>query len=88
MDNRVYATEETPIPDGLAPAWARAIEARDGILQAFEALLMTANQDDFLAQLGASLALASEAVAETEANSASDYGGNGRNRSPSPTGPH
>jgi hypothetical protein len=74
MDDRVIATEESPLPESLAPAWSNALEARDGILQAFETLLMTANQDDFLAQLGDSLALASQAVVETESVAASDFG--------------
>jgi hypothetical protein len=75
MDNRVYATEETLLPDGLAPAWTMALEAKDGILQSFEALLMTTiTQAEFSQQLDASEALASEAVAQTEAIAASDYG--------------
>jgi hypothetical protein len=74
MDDRVIATEQTPLPDGLAPSWAKAVEAHDGIQQAFETLLMTTNQDNFLAQIGASLALASEAVSEAEAIAVSDFG--------------
>ena len=66
MDDRVIATEDTPLPESLAGAWDKALEARDGILEAYVALLTTASQEDFLKQLGASEALASQAVAETE----------------------
>ena len=74
MDDRVLATEKTSLPDGLAPSWEKALEARDGILQAFETLLTTNSQDNFIKQMGDNLILASEAVAETEAIAASDYG--------------
>ena len=75
MDNRVIETEETPLPDGLAPAWEKALEASDRILGAFENLMMVSiTQDEFIQQLDAIEALASEAVAETEAIAASDYG--------------
>ncbi len=74
MDDRVLATEQTSLPDGLAPAWKKALEARDGILQAFEMLLTTNSQDNYIKQMGDSLILASQAVAETEAIAASDYG--------------
>jgi hypothetical protein len=66
MDDRVIATEESPLPDSLAPAWTKALEARDGILEAYEALLTTASQEDFIQQLGDSEFLASQAVTETE----------------------
>jgi hypothetical protein len=66
MDDRVIATEDTPLPDELAPAWNTALEARDGILKAYEALLTTASQEDFIKQLNASESLASQAVTETE----------------------
>jgi hypothetical protein len=74
MDDRVLATEKTSLPDGLAPSWEKALEARDGILQAFETLLTTNSQDNYIKQMGDSLILASEAVAETEAIAASNYG--------------
>jgi hypothetical protein len=66
MDDRVIATEETPLPAGLDSAWSKALEARDGILEAYEALLTTWLEEDYLKQLDASESLASQAVAETE----------------------
>jgi len=74
MDDRVLTTEQTSLPDGLAPSWEKALEARDGILQAFEMLLTTNSHDNFIKQMGDNLILASEAVALTEAIAASDYG--------------
>jgi len=66
MDDRVIITEETPLPAGLDSAWSKALEARDGILEAYEALLTTWLQEDYIKQLDISESLASQAVADTE----------------------
>jgi hypothetical protein len=66
MDDRVLATEDTPLPAGFESAWSKALEARDGILKAYEALLTTWLEEDFITQLGVSETLASQALAETE----------------------
>ncbi len=66
MDDRVIATEETRLPESLVSAWDKALEARDGVLVAYEVLLTTASQEEFLKQLGVSEALAFQAAAEAE----------------------
>lgn len=66
MDDRIIATEQTPLPAGLDAAWSKALEARDGILMAYETLLTTWLQEDYTKQLSACESLASEAKAETE----------------------
>jgi hypothetical protein len=67
MDDRVIATEHSSLPLDLAPAWEKALEARDGILGAMESLLTASiSQDEFNIQIGSISDLASQAVAETE----------------------
>ena len=68
MDNRVIWTQKEPLPQALAGAWAKALEAEKALMASLENL-MTAqlSQEEYLQVIADSTALASGAVAEAKA---------------------
>jgi hypothetical protein len=75
MDNRVVASEGSPLPPELAQAWEKALQANELIQKAVEGLMTTSlAQDEYVDQIGTSEILASDAVTETEAILASSFG--------------
>jgi hypothetical protein len=68
MDNRVIWTQKEPLPESLAGAWAKALEAEQALMASLEGMMMVQlSQEAFLQAVADATALASEAVAEAEA---------------------
>lgn len=68
MDDKVIWAQKESLPGSLASAWGKALEAEQGLIAALENLLMMQlSQQEFLQVVAENSALASEAVAETEA---------------------
>lgn len=68
MDDRVIWAQKEPLPESLAGAWDKALEAEQGLIASLENLLMMQlSQEEFLQVVAENTALASQAVAEAEA---------------------
>lgn len=73
MDDKVIWAQKEPLPESLAGAWDKALEAEQDLIASLEQLLMMQfTQESYLQAIADSITLASEAVVEANAGLAAE----------------